>query len=52
MNKCISCIKSSKNLNKGYCGKCETVIINRLQKAKSKVTNDQKFDLCLKRGKK
>ncbi len=31
---CISCIKPSKDLNKGYCGKCETVIINRLQKAR------------------
>jgi len=50
MNKCISCIKPSKDLNKGYCGKCETVINNRLQKARSaqdhKAINDlRKNDL-------
>ena len=50
MDKCISCIKPSKDLNKGYCGKCETVINNRLQKARSsqdhKAINDlRKNDL-------
>lgn len=41
MNKCISCLEPAKELNKGYCGKCETVINNRLQKARS--GGDQKF---------
>ena len=45
MNKCISCLESAKNLNKGYCGKCETVIVNRLTRARSKISaQDQKME--------
>ena len=41
MNKCISCLESAKDLHKGYCGKCETVIVNRLTKARDRGTGDR-----------
>jgi hypothetical protein len=56
MNKCISCLEPAKELNKGYCGKCETVINNRLQKARSRgdrqshdlvaITEEIEKDVC------
>ena len=41
MNKCISCLEPAKELYKGYCGNCETVIINRLTKARDRGTKDR-----------
>ena len=41
MNNCISCLEPAKELNKGYCGKCETVIVNRLTKARDHGTKDR-----------
>ena len=36
-DKCEMCFKTTSKLNKGYCFNCETIIINRLQKARNYV---------------